>query len=72
MRPADLTVTTHVCRGNFRFSWIAEGGYEPIAEVSLGQTDYDGYFLNTTARAPADSNRCASCPPAAKESCLAW
>ena len=44
-KPADLTVTTHVCRGNFRSSWIAEGGYEPIAEVLLGQTHYDGYFL---------------------------
>ncbi len=44
-KPADMTVTTHVCRGNFRSSWIAEGGYEPVAEVLLGQTHYDGYFL---------------------------
>ncbi len=44
-KPADLTVTTHVCRGNFRSSWIAEGGYEPVAEMLLGSTAYDGYFL---------------------------
>jgi 5-methyltetrahydropteroyltriglutamate--homocysteine methyltransferase len=44
-RPDDLTVTTHVCRGNFRSTWISEGGYEPVAEILLGQTDYDGYFL---------------------------
>ena len=44
-KPADLVVTTHVCRGNFRSSWIAEGGYEPIAEILLSGTDYDGYFL---------------------------
>jgi len=44
-RPADLTVTTHVCRGNFRSTWISEGGYEPVAEILLGDTDYDGYFL---------------------------
>jgi 5-methyltetrahydropteroyltriglutamate--homocysteine methyltransferase len=44
-KPADLTVTTHVCRGNFRSTWIAEGGYEPVAEVLLGDTAYDGYFL---------------------------
>ena len=44
-RPADMTITTHVCRGNFRSTWISEGGYEPVAEVLLGQTDYDGYFL---------------------------
>jgi 5-methyltetrahydropteroyltriglutamate--homocysteine methyltransferase len=44
-KPADMVVTTHVCRGNFRSSWIAEGGYEPVAEVLLGGVDYDGYFL---------------------------
>lgn len=44
-RPSDMTVTTHVCRGNFRSTWISEGGYEPVAEILLGTTDYDGYFL---------------------------
>ena len=44
-RPADMTITTHVCRGNFRSTWIASGGYEPVAEVLLGQVNYDGYFL---------------------------
>jgi 5-methyltetrahydropteroyltriglutamate--homocysteine methyltransferase len=44
-KPADMTVTTHVCRGNFRSTWISEGGYEPVAEVMLGQLNYDGYFL---------------------------
>jgi 5-methyltetrahydropteroyltriglutamate--homocysteine methyltransferase len=44
-KPADLVVTTHVCRGNFRSSWIAEGGYEPVAGTLLAGTAYDGYFL---------------------------
>jgi 5-methyltetrahydropteroyltriglutamate--homocysteine methyltransferase len=44
-KPADMVVTTHVCRGNFRSTWISEGGYEPVAEVMLGQLNYDGYFL---------------------------
>ncbi|MFC6356720.1 5-methyltetrahydropteroyltriglutamate--homocysteine S-methyltransferase [Luethyella okanaganae] len=44
-RPDDLVVTTHVCRGNFRSTWISSGGYEPVAEQLLGVTDYDGYFL---------------------------
>ena len=44
-KPADMVMTTHVCRGNFRSSWIAEGGYEPVAEQLLGGTDYDGYFM---------------------------
>ncbi len=44
-RPADMAITTHVCRGNFRSTWISEGGYEPVAEILLGGTHYDGYFL---------------------------
>jgi 5-methyltetrahydropteroyltriglutamate--homocysteine methyltransferase len=44
-KPADMVVTTHVCRGNFRSTWISEGGYEPVAEVMLGKLNYDGYFL---------------------------
>jgi 5-methyltetrahydropteroyltriglutamate--homocysteine methyltransferase len=51
-RPSDMVITTHSCRGNFRSTWISEGGYEPIADVLLGQVDYDGYFLEyDTARA---------------------
>jgi 5-methyltetrahydropteroyltriglutamate--homocysteine methyltransferase len=44
-KPKDMAITTHVCRGNFRSTWISEGGYEPIAETMLGGTNYDGYFL---------------------------
>lgn len=44
-KPDDLTVTTHVCRGNFRSTWISSGGYEPVAEQLLDVVQYDGYFL---------------------------
>ncbi|OPF92565.1 cobalamin-independent methionine synthase II family protein [Rhodopseudomonas palustris] len=44
-RPADMVITTHVCRGNFRSTWISSGGYEPVAETLLGGINYDGYFL---------------------------
>jgi 5-methyltetrahydropteroyltriglutamate--homocysteine methyltransferase len=44
-RPADLTVGVHLCRGNFRSTWFAEGGYEPVAEVLFGDLDVDAYFL---------------------------
>jgi 5-methyltetrahydropteroyltriglutamate--homocysteine methyltransferase len=51
-RPADMTITMHLCRGNFRSSWIAEGGYEPIAEMLFNQIGADGYFMEfDTARA---------------------
>jgi 5-methyltetrahydropteroyltriglutamate--homocysteine methyltransferase len=44
-KPADLTVTMHSCRGNFRSTWIAEGGYEPVAERLFNDINIDGYFL---------------------------
>jgi 5-methyltetrahydropteroyltriglutamate--homocysteine methyltransferase len=44
-KPADMVVTMHSCRGNFRSTWIAEGGYEPVAEVMFNDTNLDGYFL---------------------------
>jgi 5-methyltetrahydropteroyltriglutamate--homocysteine methyltransferase len=43
-RPDGLHVTTHMCRGNFRSSWAAEGGYEFVAEALFGQLDVDGFF----------------------------
>lgn len=44
-RPADMAVCTHLCRGNFRSAWIAEGGYDPVAEVLFNELKVDGYFL---------------------------
>lgn len=44
-RPPDMTVCMHLCRGNFKSAWAAEGGYEPVAEVLLTQMNIDGYFL---------------------------
>jgi 5-methyltetrahydropteroyltriglutamate--homocysteine methyltransferase len=44
-RPAGMAVTTHMCRGNFRSSWVAEGGYEFVAEALFGELDVDGFFM---------------------------
>jgi 5-methyltetrahydropteroyltriglutamate--homocysteine methyltransferase len=44
-KPADMAVTLHSCRGNFRSTWIAEGGYEPMAERLFNEVGVDGYFL---------------------------
>ena len=44
-KPRDLTVCTHLCRGNFRSSWRAQGGYERVAETVFTQMPYDGFFL---------------------------
>ncbi len=44
-KPAEMTVCTHMCRGNFRSSWVASGGYDHVAEALFGQLQVDGYFL---------------------------
>jgi 5-methyltetrahydropteroyltriglutamate--homocysteine methyltransferase len=44
-RPEGMTVTTHLCRGNFRSSWAAEGGYDFVAEALFGNLGVDGFFL---------------------------
>ncbi|MDX6208937.1 MAG: 5-methyltetrahydropteroyltriglutamate--homocysteine methyltransferase, partial [Frankiales bacterium] len=44
-RPEGLRITTHMCRGNFRSSWAAEGGYDFVAEALFTQLDVDGFFL---------------------------
>jgi 5-methyltetrahydropteroyltriglutamate--homocysteine methyltransferase len=44
-RPPGMTICTHLCRGNFKSAWVAEGGYEPVAEVLFNELAVDGYFL---------------------------
>ncbi|MGK7286008.1 cobalamin-independent methionine synthase II family protein [Buttiauxella agrestis] len=44
-KPDDLVIGLHVCRGNFRSTWISEGGYEPVAEVLFGTVNVDAFFL---------------------------
>ncbi len=43
--PADMVRAIHLCRGNFRSSWAAEGGYEPVAEIMFNELDIDAFFL---------------------------
>jgi 5-methyltetrahydropteroyltriglutamate--homocysteine methyltransferase len=44
-RPAGMQVCIHLCRGNFKSAWVAEGGYEPVAESLFNDLAVDGYFL---------------------------
>jgi 5-methyltetrahydropteroyltriglutamate--homocysteine methyltransferase len=44
-KPPTMRITTHMCRGNFRSSWAAEGGYDFVAEALFGELDVDGFFL---------------------------
>jgi 5-methyltetrahydropteroyltriglutamate--homocysteine methyltransferase len=44
-RPSDMVISMHLCRGNFRSTFVASGGYEPIADLLFNQVDVDGYFM---------------------------
>jgi 5-methyltetrahydropteroyltriglutamate--homocysteine methyltransferase len=44
-RPSDMAITMHLCRGNFRSTFVASGGYEPVADLLFNTTDIDGYFM---------------------------
>jgi 5-methyltetrahydropteroyltriglutamate--homocysteine methyltransferase len=44
-RPAGMAITTHLCRGNYRSSWVASGGYDYVAEALFSELDVDGFFL---------------------------
>jgi 5-methyltetrahydropteroyltriglutamate--homocysteine methyltransferase len=44
-RPKDLLITMHLCRGNFRSTFVASGGYEPIAELLFNAMPVDAYFM---------------------------
>jgi len=44
-RPPGMAVTTHMCRGNYRSSWVAEGGYDFVAEALFNELNVDGFFM---------------------------
>jgi 5-methyltetrahydropteroyltriglutamate--homocysteine methyltransferase len=70
-RPANMTVCMHICRGNFRSAWAAEGGYDPVAEILFNEFKLDVFFSNTIPRGPGALHRFASCPKT-RRSCSGW
>ncbi len=62
--PADMTITMHLCRGNFQSTFVATGGYEPVAEILFSRSTCTAISWNTTPTAPAASSRCGWCPRA--------
>jgi 5-methyltetrahydropteroyltriglutamate--homocysteine methyltransferase len=44
-RPANMAVCIHLCRGNYQSAWVAQGGYEPVAEILFNELEVDGFFL---------------------------
>jgi 5-methyltetrahydropteroyltriglutamate--homocysteine methyltransferase len=62
-RPSDLTIGIHLCRGNYRSTWFAEGGYEPVAEVLFNELDVDAYFLEYDDERSGDFSPLRFVPP---------
>jgi len=62
-RPPDMAVTMHLCRGNFEGAWLAEGGYEPVAEVLFNAINVDGYFLEYDTDRAGDFSPLRRVPP---------
>lgn len=50
----DMTITMHICRGNFRSTWFSSGGYEPVAEILFGHCKVDGFFLEYDSERSGD------------------
>jgi 5-methyltetrahydropteroyltriglutamate--homocysteine methyltransferase len=59
-KPRGMTLAMHTCRGNYQGHWMAEGGYDPVAERVFNEIKVDAFSSSTTRRAPAASSRCAS------------
>ena len=66
-RPEGMTVTTHMCRGNFRSSWVAEGGYEHVAEALFHELEVDGYFMEWDDERSGGFEPLRLVPPGAKQ-----
>ncbi|ETN36398.1 uncharacterized protein HMPREF1541_08675 [Cyphellophora europaea CBS 101466] len=62
-RPGDMTVGIHLCRGNHRSRWFAQGGYEPVAEVLFKELNVDAYFLEFDDARSGDFSPLRHLPP---------
>ncbi len=62
-RPREMVIAMHLCRGNFQGAWMAEGGYEPVAEILFNDIDVDGYFLEYDSERAGDFGPLRFVPP---------
>jgi 5-methyltetrahydropteroyltriglutamate--homocysteine methyltransferase len=64
-RPADMAVTIHTCRGNFKSAWVAEGGYDPVVEAMFS-TAVDGWFMEFDSARAGGFEPLRALPPGKK------
>jgi 5-methyltetrahydropteroyltriglutamate--homocysteine methyltransferase len=69
--PEDMTLAMHLCRGNFQSTFVASGGYEPVAEILFNAINVHGYFMEYDSDRAGGFEPCASCRRA-RRSCSGW
>ena len=69
--PPDMVKAIHLCRGNFEGAWVAEGGYEPVAQVLFNDINVDAYFLEYDSERAGDFRAAAPSCPRARPWCWA-
>ena len=62
-KPADMSVATHLCRGNLKGAWMAEGGYEPVADALFNRLNVDTYCLEYDTERAGDFSPLRHVPP---------
>jgi 5-methyltetrahydropteroyltriglutamate--homocysteine methyltransferase len=62
--PSDMTITMHLCRGNYKSTFMGTGGYEAVQEILFNKINVHGYFMEYDDQRSAASSRCACCPRA--------
>jgi 5-methyltetrahydropteroyltriglutamate--homocysteine methyltransferase len=65
-RHDDMVICIHLCRGNFKSAWVAQGGYEPVAEIIFNQMEVDGFFLEYDDERSGDFAPLRFMPPGKK------
>src|SRR5882757_4307379 len=64
--PSDMTITMHLCRGNYKSTFMGAGGYEAVQEILFNKINVHGYFMEYDDQRSAASSRCACCPRASR------
>jgi 5-methyltetrahydropteroyltriglutamate--homocysteine methyltransferase len=62
-KPPTMRITTHMCRGNFRSSWVADGSYDFVAEALFGQLEVNGFFMEWDDSRSGDFKALRFVPP---------
>jgi 5-methyltetrahydropteroyltriglutamate--homocysteine methyltransferase len=62
-RPSDMVIAIHLCRGNYKSAWVADGGYEPVAEILFNELAVDAFFLEYDDARSGDFSPLRFMPP---------